>query len=206
MKDIVYLENTIPNLHGWCSLEKAFQLYNLVIRHDKPICVEIGVFAGRSLLPIALAAKAKKGSAVGIDAWSKEVSIEWSKDPANTEWWSNIDYDYFFSYTESLLIKAEVSTTTTLLRNKSVFLADNFEDNSISLLHQDGDHSEEATLEEVNVWYNKVKMGGHWVFNDTDWESTKKAQDLLLNSGYELIFTQENKQYKVFRRVDKKYR
>ena len=196
--DLKYIEETVPTLHGWCSVEKATQLYNLVLEHEAPLCVELGVFAGRSLLAIAMAARAKNGSAVGIDSWSKEACEQGINDIANTEWWNSIDYDFFYDYTAKVISDANLSTTTSLIRSKSADAVTQFTAGSISILHQDSNHSEEVTVEEVNLWFDKVKIGGHWIFDDTDWPTTQKAQNLLLQKGYELIFTEKDRKHKVY--------
>lgn len=199
--DLEYIQTTVPKLHGWCTVEKASHLYNLVLEHEAPLCVELGVFAGRSLVAIALGAKAKNGTAVGIDAWSKEACEQGVNDIANTEWWNNIDYDFFYNYTTKVMSDAGVSATTSLIRSKSSDVSNYYTSNSISVLHQDSNHSEEVTVEEVNLWYDKLKIGGYWIFDDTDWPTTQTAQGLLLEKGYELIFTEKDGKYKVFKRI-----
>lgn len=196
--DLKYIETTTPTLHGWCTVEKAIHLYNLVLEHELPVCVELGVFAGRSLLAIALGARAKNGTAVGIDAWSKEACEQGVNDIANTEWWNTIDYDFFYNYTDKVISDANLSAMTTLIRSKSADAVEQFASTSINFLHQDSNHSEEVTVEEVNLWFDKVKIGGYWVFDDTDWSTTQAAQTLLLEKGYELIFTEKDAKYKVF--------
>jgi len=193
-----YIQKVVPTLHGWCTVEKATHLYNLVLQHDKPVCVELGVFAARSFLPIAMAANNKNGSAVGIDAWAKEACEVGNNDIANTEWWNAIDYDFFYSYSQNVISEANVSNTTSFLRLTTSEAVKQFTPESISVLHQDSNHSDENTIEEVNLWHDKLKLGGHWIFDDTDWPTTKAAQALLLEKGYELIFTETDGRYKVF--------
>jgi hypothetical protein len=196
--DLEYIKTTVPTLHGWCTVEKAIDLYNLVLEHDSPLCVELGVFGGRSFLPIVMGARARNGTAVGIDAWSKEACEQGVNDIANTEWWNNIDYDFFYNYTVKVMSDAGLTDITRLIRSKSADAANEFESKSISVLHQDSNHSEEITVGEVNLWFDKVKIGGHWVFDDTDWPTTQAAQRLLLEKGYELIFTEKDGKHKVF--------
>jgi len=196
--DLEYIKNVVPELHGWCTVEKAIQLYNLVLEHTNPLCVELGVFAGRSFLPLSLGATYKGGNAIGIDAWSKEACEQGINDIANTEWWNKIDYDFFYDYTKKVLHDAILSNTTKLIRSKSVDAVSQFESKSISVLHQDSNHSELVSVEEVNLWYDKVKIGGHWVFDDTDWSTTQTAQILLLEKGYELMFSEKDGKYKIF--------
>ena len=196
--DIEYIQQIVPTLHGWCTPEKAVHLYNLVLDHSNPLCVELGVFAGRSLLPIALGAMHVGGNVVGIDAWTKEACEQGVNDIANTEWWNAIDYDFFYNYTLKLMTDTGLSEITRLLRCTSLDAVSQFEPNSISILHQDSNHSQEVTVNEVNLWHNRLKIGGYWIFDDTDWPTTQVAQSLLLEKGYELIFRETDGKYKVF--------
>ena len=107
---------------------------------------------------------------------------------------------FFFKYTDKVISDAGLSDMTKLIRCKSEDAACQFTSQSISLLHQDSNHSEEVSCQEVSLWFDKVKIGGYWVFDDTNWSSTMKAQMLLLEKGYKLIFTEKDCQYKVFTR------
>lgn len=168
-------------IHGWCTPEKALNLAQIITNNNCKLCVELGVFGGRSLLPIALAAG--PGSTIfGVDAWSSSASLEGTNDSANDEWWSKINYDDMYSYTAKLMQSNNVSVT--LLRNRSNEVNGTFADESIDFLHQDSNHSHEISCEEVELYYNKVKHGGFWAFDDTNWDTTKQAQANLLTKGY----------------------
>jgi hypothetical protein len=199
--DLEYIKSIVPTLHGWCTVDKAIHLYKLVCDHDTPLCVELGVFAGRSLLPIALAARSKSGTAVGIDAWSKNASQEGTNDPANTKWWNNIDYEFFYNYTTNVIKTAGLTGSTLIIRSKTSDICNHYTSESISLLHQDSNHSEENTVDEVNLWYDKLKIGGYWVFDDANWATTQKAQEILLTKGYKLMFSEKEDSYKVYVRI-----
>lgn len=199
-QDIDYINNILPTLEGWCTKDKALTMYNTILTIDKPLCVELGVFAGRSLVAIAKASKKQNGISYGIDAWSKEASLSGSNDALNDEWWGNIDYEHFYNYTKNVLKDANVDDICFILRNKTSDVIDRFKDNSIDFLHQDGNHSEEITTEEVNRWYNKVKLGGYWAFDDSDWPTTKNAQKLLITKGYKLLSENDGK-WQLYKRV-----
>lgn len=196
-----YLSNLINSgayykLEGWCSPEKALKLAEIIIDNKCKVCVELGVFAGRSLLPIAIAS-GKDSKVVGIDAWSSNASSEGVNDKVNEEWWNKIDYDKFFKYTKDLMNIHKVKVE--LIRDKSVNVVNMFEDQSIDLLHQDSNHSEEVSSKEVELYWNKVKRGGFWVFDDTNWETTQKAQNDLKSKGYEVIY--ETDSWTIFKRL-----
>ncbi len=193
MDDITYINTILPTLEGWCTKEKALTMYNCILELDKPLCVELGVFAGRSLVAICRAAKMKNGKVFGIDAWSKDASALGENTQENNDWWAKIDYDYFYNYTKNIIKESNVDDCCTILRNKTSDVVELFQDKSIDFLHQDGNHSEQVTIEEVNRWFNKVKIGGYWAFDDSDWPTTKAAQLLLVEKGYTLLSENDGK-------------
>jgi len=181
-------------IEGWCTKEKALTMAKLIKPTD--LCVELGVWGGRSLLPMCLMTKNK---VIGIDAWSKDSSLEGVNDASNDEWWSKIDYEKMFNYTKDLLTKYKASNSI-LIRSKSSEVYEKFTDESIDFLHQDSNHSEKISCEEVELYHKKVKKNGIWVFDDTNWDTTKKAQELLVSYGYEEIY--DSGSWKVYKRVD----
>jgi predicted O-methyltransferase YrrM len=191
------LPSNYEQIHGWCTREKANKIMSIIADTKPSLCVELGVFGGRSLLAIGLAAK--NARVIGVDAWSKPASLEGTNDKANEEWWSKLDYNSMYAYTVNLMKSNRLSVE--LWRNKSNEVSGRFQDESIGFLHQDSNHSEEITCEEVELYWNKVRKGGIWVFDDINWPTTKKAQVLLLEKGYEEIYAPEGREWAVFRRL-----
>jgi hypothetical protein len=194
MNKLLYIINSgdYEKIEGWCTKEKALTMAKIIKNTD--FCVELGVFGGRSLLPICLMTT---GTVIGIDAWSKDASIDGENSNLNDDWWGKIDYEKMFDYTKNILTKYNCSNSK-LLRMKSVDAISMFKDESIDFLHQDSNHSEKISCEEVELYYNKVKKNGIWVFDDTNWETTKKAQNLLINFGYKEIY--DSGTWKVYQR------
>ena len=180
-------------IEGWCTKEKAVKMASLI----KPnyFCVELGVWGGRSLLPMCFMTR---NLVIGIDSWSKEASLDGENSKLNDEWWEKIDYDDMFEYTKNLLTKHKLNNSR-LIRAKSLEVINIFKDESIDFLHQDSNHSEKISCGEVEAYYNKVKKNGIWVFDDTNWDTTKKAQKLLESYGYQEIF--DSGSWKIYRRI-----
>jgi hypothetical protein len=60
--------------------------------------------------------------------------------------------------------------------------------------------NEGVNKNEVNVpKNNKVKKNGFWVFDDTNWETTQKAQKLLESYGYKEIY--DSGSWKIYKRT-----
>jgi hypothetical protein len=66
-----------------------------------------------------------------------------------------------------------------VMRTNSIGAASFFEDSSIDILHIDGNHTEESAMNDVKLFYPKVKIGGYILFDDVNWSTTKKAVDFL---------------------------
>jgi hypothetical protein len=179
-------------IEGWCTKEKAITIAKLIKPSD--FCVELGVWGGRSMLPMCFMTK---NIVIGIDSWSKEASLEGENSEANDDWWSAINYDSMFEYTKNLLTNYKCYNSR-LIREKSIVVSHKFTDESIDVLHQDSNHSEKISCKEVELYYNKVKKNGYWIFDDTDWETTKKAQNLLVNYGYQEVY--DSGSWKIYRR------
>jgi hypothetical protein len=176
----------VYTLPGWCSHIKADRLYNLVVETKPELSVELGVYGGRSFLPLALGHKANnKGRAVGVDPWSAKASVaNYAPEDINYRWWINLDHESIYGHLQTALTEHSLHGHTEIKRCRSLDVVDAFGTETIDILHQDGNHSEVGSCLEVNRYCDKVKHNGFWVMDDTDWPSTKKAQNLLLECGF----------------------
>lgn len=86
--------NTVP---GWCSSEKALLMMDVIKENKCQYCVEIGVFSGMSLLPIAKTLQYNgQGEVFAIDAWNaSEATKGFNTSDPNYTWWSQLDFNYF---------------------------------------------------------------------------------------------------------------
>ena len=50
-----------------------------------------------------------------------------------------------------------------------------FADESIDILHIDGNHTADVALSDAYMWLPKVKKGGYIWFDDANWPTTAKA-------------------------------
>lgn len=178
----------IAPLHGWTTPEKAIRLAELIIATSADLSVEIGVFGGRGTIAMALAhAELGHGYVTGIDPWTIEASLDGVNDPANDRWWSALDYEAIFRHFMAALEANQIAGFCRVVRDRSDAALHLFADESVSVLHQDGNHSELISTAEVEAWTPKLKRGGYWVADDTDWPTTQRAQARLLELGYEIL-------------------
>ena len=150
------LKSLVKSLPGWCTPEKAQRLLDLVIESNSQITCELGVFGGRSFIPLALAHKQKgTGFALGIDAWKKEASLEGTNSLENNEYWSKINYTKVYRQCIYDIQVNDVDDFCSLIRMRSQDAGFLIADNVIDILHQDSAHNIETITTELNLWIPK---------------------------------------------------
>jgi len=194
------LLETTRNLEGWCSDEKKSFLYNLIREKEPSIVVELGVYGGSSFIPMVLG-NTSTSVFYGVDPWKTADALQgYTHDNEHYKWWNEVDIEKIYrGFCKSLQdIQHPLNTKVQILRKTSLEAINNFQDDSIEVLHQDGNHSSEVCVEETKRYIPKMTSTSWWVMDDTDWESTKPAQDVLLQHGYSVVHDQGN--YKCFYR------
>ena len=164
--------HAMNQLQGWCSEEKAAILVDLICQHKPETIVEIGVWGGKSLVPMAFAARANKiGTVYGIDPWSTAASAV-GMDGVNYEWWTHVNHDAVYQDLVTKIDKFDLQKQIVLIKESS---ANAPRISNIGLLHIDGNHSEIESYYDVTTWAPLVKSGGFIVFDDINWNGTGKA-------------------------------
>ena len=160
--------SVLPSLEGWCSQEKALEFVDLVLEIEPSFCVEIGVFGGSSLFPVAAALKfLGKGVVVGVDPWEKGECVK-HLDPLNNRtdfvWWNNLNLEYVYDSYISMLRRFGLGEYCITMKATSGRAAICFQ--SIDLLHLAGSLSEKVSIEDVKLYLPKVRSGGYIWLND----------------------------------------
>lgn len=162
----------MSQLEGWCSRNKASVLIDLVFMVRPKIIVEIGVWGGKSLIPMAHALKVlENGRIYGIDPWDNHASID-GMEGANYDWWEQVDHQFILNGLIDKVIQYHLYEQITLLRSTSNEAAPIA---NIDILHIDGNHSEKASMIDVNKWIPLVRKGGFIIFDDVDWITNASA-------------------------------
>jgi len=193
------IERELPGLPGWCTNEKAKRMAELA--RDADHCVELGVFGGRSLCAIALSLRESRNECSrvdGIDPYTPAAALEGVNHSDNDAWWSQLDYEAVARAAQVALYRLGLMQCARLVRMTSREAVEFYVDGTIDLLHLDANHSEATSCTDVALWAPKIRPGGIWVFDDTDWESTKKAQHELEALGFDEV--EDYVQWKVYRR------
>ena len=178
-KVIRYQQKRIP---GWCCREKASKMMNLIYETKPMVCVEIGIFSGASAYPTAAALSfQKKGIIHAIDPWSKEECLKgYNQNDANACWWKEVNFEHVYDKFNRILIRKRLLPFCHVMRMTSQKASIYFENESIDILHIDGNHSEEVSFADVKMFLPKVKKGGYIWFDDANWATTKKSVHYLM--------------------------
>lgn len=136
------------------------------------VVLEIGVFEGKSLIPMAMAMKEiGYGTIIGVDAWSKQVAIREQITPEHQAWWANLDIDRIYNNFIGHLSRYDLNKHVQVVRQES----QNFTGPAAyQIFHCDGSHSP-TTINDILRFAPKVVMGGLVILDDIDGGSHGQA-------------------------------
>lgn len=180
----------------------------IVVDSKAKLCVELGVYGGRSLIALALGATLTDGRVDGIDPYDPIASVEGTHDAVNNAWWGTLDHEGVMRAALAGIEHNGLSSRTRIIRMKSVDAVGSYSDGSIDVLHQNSNHSEEVSTTEVARWAPKMRPGSVWIMDDTAWTrhglngevipTTLRAQQMLEERGF--IPVEPHGNWCVFRR------
>jgi cephalosporin hydroxylase len=196
------IEDVWKTTTGWCTWEKARVMVSVVMATRPDVCLEIGIFHGRSALPVALAQKmVGKGRFIAIDPWKASASVE-GQSKVDTEWWNHQDmhekaYDDFMGKRDYWKLQDVIEVH----RMTSDEYDPKFE---IGLLSVDGNHGEQA-IKDVARYAPCIIIGGFLIIDDLKWNggAVTRAVGLLPDMGFKELFRVENSEecWAMFQRV-----
>ncbi len=166
--DIIRVVNEIT---GWCTPEKALRLCELIEETRPAVVVELGIWYGRSAIPMALALKQLGcGVIVCVDPWDALASVE-GYDDANAHWWGSQDHEMAFRSFKEKADQLKLQDHVIVMRGRS---DDVIVPAEINLLHIDGQHAEQA-IRDVDRFASRVPAGGIVVMDDVNWQNNGVA-------------------------------
>lgn len=151
------------HVHGWCTEEKAHALAAAIHTLRPAIIVEVGVWSGRSAIPMAIASRDYDGTVVAIDPWCHQASVE-GQTGDNLEWWEKVDHEEIYRY---FLQQCQAHNVNNIdVRRESSNKVN--PPSGISLLHIDGNHGDQELLD-IRRFGSKVRPGGLCFLDDIAW-------------------------------------
>lgn len=170
-----------PSFDGWCSLEKALHIAEWCSQRDSNIYLELGIFAGKSLIPAGLGF-ADKGSGVawGVDPWSVDAALEGHNSEENNDWWKNkVPLEDIHRQFVKRVLDENLTQYIHWIRDKSQNCYDFFRQKQIDVLHIDSNHATEVCLVEAQNYVPIVRQGGIIILDDADWSTVKPAVEYV---------------------------
>lgn len=187
---IKYVENS------WCSAKKAELLMDLIFAVRPEVCVEVGVFSGSSVLPVAATLKyLKTGRIYAIDAWSNLDAVKHmsTKDP-NYNWWAHVNMKAVKNTFTTLINQWNLNSCCSVIHATSEMAIHQIPE--IDFLHLDGNFCEEDALLDVELFLPKVKSGGYVLlsnlFQVIDNKLTRMSSMWRLFDECEIIYEVDN--------------
>lgn len=173
--------------HGWTSVPKAQTMASMILALRPEVSLEIGVYAGKGLVSMALAHKAiDHGVAIGVDPYQNNDSAQGQLNPDDHKFWSTVDHEAMMKLCTSTLTKYALEGHSRLVRMRS----DQFmPPDGIGLLRIDGNHGEEA-MKDTLKFAPHVIPGGFLVLDDLGWTggATNRAAEHLRKDGWRELF------------------
>ncbi len=154
----IILEKLNPDFNevpGWFAYR---ELYNSVIDNavGGETFVEVGAWFGKSTNYLASKIKesGKDIDFTAIDTWKGTDDEKLHQSIVNA-----FNGDIFYEFIDNTVLLKNYETIKTI-KDTSKNAANTFSNNSIDFIMIDAGHSYEALIEDLNVWYKKVKPGG----------------------------------------------
>ncbi len=184
------ITDIVPKLEGWCTIDKALDLAATVLTLRPEVSVEIGVFGGKSVIPIALAHSAiGKGQVWAIDPWAANESVK-GQNAENDAWWSKLDHDSVHRKFVDAVVQEGLMGQIHIIRDTS----DNVKPpNKIDFLHIDGNHGPQA-FKDAKRFAPNVRVGGVVFLDDLGWDggAVGKAAEFLGDSGFIRLYDRDS--------------
>lgn len=177
------IEQITPKLSDWTSIDKAHTLASLVIALRPALTIEVGVWQGSSLVPMALAHRAIGfGRVIAVDPWDKMASIQGQQNKEDADWWAGVDHEKAYQLFVTVLAEEGLSKFVEIVRARS----DEYTPpDGVSLAHIDGNHGDQA-ISDVQKFAPKMASGGIIVMDDLNWfgGGVKRACAALESMGW----------------------
>jgi hypothetical protein len=176
---------------GGSGSGKALVLADLIARFGITDTVEIGVYRGRSLLPVAAMLRVVGGGvATGIDPWGVDEALqhdEHAVGPRVNDWVRSHPWEETYQGVVQRVEQLRLQDHCRILRMTSEEAAPQLADRSVGLVHIDGNHDRAAVDRDAELYLPKLVPGGFLVLDDASWDSIRPVAEAL-RSDLEVVF------------------
>lgn len=177
IRDAIY--EYISHMEGWTTPERCCEIAQCILETKAKVCIDIGVFAGRSTIAMGFAARQLVNSKVyGIDPWTPEAATDNDDNKEGVDWWKDkANLEDMQRQAVRSVWNHRLEQWVVIIRSRSEYVYDLFPE--IEFLNIDGGHSEASSCRDVELYLPRVKSGYFVTMDDTAWPSTQKAVKML---------------------------
>lgn len=178
-------QNVFGEVETQCDLRYSVDIFKEYLRNQKNgIFVEIGVFGGATLLGVYKTCEMNNIEIYGIDPFENiKIFNGISEENSYQEIVSEVRKLAEKRKNNLLKIINEHNLNINIIQKESWQAYQDFQDNSISCIHIDGDHSYEGVKKDLNLFWKKIKSGGLVISDDYDWKGCSKAIDEFVSEN-----------------------
>jgi glycosyltransferase involved in cell wall biosynthesis/predicted O-methyltransferase YrrM len=170
-------QNIIGDFGGGSPVPKTFLMSYLAQEEKLRNFLELGVYRGKSLFPVAYSVYLNGGQTVGVDAFDYKTALEndvtEEKKIAIEKFFEKLDLEEI--YRDLLVYKEGCSfgQTIQVIRQTtdSFFCSTNVANKEFDLVHIDANHDTMYVDRDYKNSLEHIKQGGFFVFDDIDWPS-----------------------------------
>lgn len=178
---------------GGSPVPKTFIMAYLVMDQKLKSFVEIGVYRGRSLFPVAYSIHRNGGQSIGVDPYSlsdaKENDVTPELRDSINHFLEQLDFDDLYknvlAYKESCGFGQSISLSRET--SQQFFQKAKVRKTKFDIAHIDGNHDTEFVKLDFENCVDSLVDGGFIVFDDIDWPSVRQVYDAA-KSKYPTVF------------------
>lgn len=169
-----FVESQAYKIGGWCESNKQRYMMHAVVRHNMTRVYEIGVYEGKSAIPIAKALQmVGYGKLYPVDSYCL-ADMTANNEVYEEQFFSEETHSKFWGHVKRLRLGEFVAN----LPPTSSYEASLKYHTVADMIHIDGNHSEWCSLQDFFWWTPKLRKGGILVLDDTNRESTATLRKL----------------------------
>lgn len=183
----VRISRVMERLDGWCPESKGHSLAAAVVALRPEVSVEIGVWGGKSLIPMAMAHKhIGRGYVIAIDPWHPVESAKGQLHAGDVKFWGSADHEAVYGRFMQAVYANDLEKIVRVERKPSDAVEP---PQRIDLLSLDGNHGEQV-IRDAQRFGLRVRQGGLIFMDDIDWTggAVRQAMKNLVNAGFERLY------------------
>lgn len=179
------------NPHGWTSPEKACIIASTIIALRPKLSMEIGVYAGRGIVPMGMAHRfIGTGSVIGIDPWDSDESAKGQLNPEDERWWKSCDHESIYQVCQMEVERYALQRWIKLVRSTSDAYRMYPTPKGLGVLRIDGNHGEQALID-TERFAPAVIPGGIIFLDDLKWSggAVSRSADWLRHNHWKELYS-----------------